>query len=171
MTNPFQAYTTHLLDTLGDRDPFDVLRETPEALRVAVRGLSEAQLSAAEAPGKWSVRQAAQHLADSELVGAFRFRMALAHDAPVVPGYDQDAWAQALRYEHSAVEDAIGDFGRLRQSNLRLLTRTTPAERLRVIRHAERGDESLAYLVRLYAGHDLIHRKQIARIRAAIGAS
>jgi hypothetical protein len=69
------------------------------------------------------------------------------------------------------VEDAVGDFSRLRQSNLRLLTRTTPDERARVIRHAERGDESLAYLVKLYAGHDLVHRKQIARIRAAIGAS
>jgi uncharacterized damage-inducible protein DinB len=163
------AYVQALLQILGDRDPFEVMRETPDALRVAVRGMTEAQLSAPEAPGKWSVRQALAHLADSELVGAFRFRMALAHDAPELPGYDQDAWARALRYENAAIEDSLGDFARLRQSNLRLLTRTTPDERTRVIHHAERGDEPLAHLIKLYAGHDLVHRKQVARIRATVG--
>ncbi|HET8634632.1 MAG TPA: DinB family protein [Gemmatimonadales bacterium] len=162
------AYVQALLDILGDRDPFEVLRETPDALRVAVRGMTEAQLSTPEAPGKWSVRQVLAHLADSELVGAFRFRMALAHDAPELPGYDQDAWARALRYENAAIEDALGDFARLRQSNLRVLTRTTPEERKRVIHHAERGDEPLAHLIKLYAGHDLVHRKQVARIRAGV---
>jgi hypothetical protein len=165
------AYVTALLDILGDRDPIEVLRETPDALRQGVRGMSEAQLSTPEGPGKWSVRQLIQHLADSELVGAFRFRMALAHDAPELPGYDQDAWARALRYEHSAIDDALGDFARLRQSNLRLLTRTTPEERLRVIPHAERGDDPLGHRIKLYAGHDLVHRRQLARIRTAAGAA
>jgi uncharacterized damage-inducible protein DinB len=163
------AYVTALLDILGEREPLDVMREMPDALRQAVRGLSEAQLSTPEKPGKWSIRHVLAHLADSELVGAFRFRMALAHDAPELPGYDQDAWARALRYENAAIEDSLGDFARLRQSNLRLLTRTTPEERGRVIHHAERGDEPLAHLMKLYAGHDLVHRRQIARIRAAVG--
>lgn len=165
------SYVAALLDILGDRDALEVLREMPDALRQGVRGMTEAQLSTPEAPGKWSVRQVVQHLADSELVGAFRFRMALAHDAPELPGYDQDAWARALRYENAAIEDALGDFARLRQSNLRLLTRTTPEERARVIHHAERGDEPLAHLMKLYAGHDLVHRRQLARVRAAIGAA
>ena len=70
--------------------------------------------------------------------------------------------------ENAAIEDALGDFSRLRQSNLRLLTRTTPDERKRVIHHAERGDEPLAHLIKLYAGHDLVHRRQVARIRARV---
>jgi hypothetical protein len=32
--------------------------------------------------------------------------------------------------------------------------------------HSERGEESIGYLCRLYAGHDLLHLKQIARIAA-----
>ncbi len=164
------AYVESLLGLLGDRDPFEVLRETPDAVRLAVRGLTDAQLSTPERDGKWSVRQVVQHVADAELVGSFRYRMALAHDGPSLPGYDQNAWARALRYEHAAIEDAVGDFARLRQANLRLLTRTTPVERARVVRHAERGDESITQMIRLYAGHDLVHRKQITRIRAAIGA-
>jgi hypothetical protein len=34
--------------------------------------------------------------------------------------------------------------------------------------HAERGDESLAHMMRLYAGHDLLHIRQVERIRDAV---
>jgi uncharacterized damage-inducible protein DinB len=169
--NPFQAYVESILAALGAREPFDVLREMPAALREASAGLSEAQLSTPEAPGRWSVRQVVQHLADSDLVGGFRFRMILAHDGPSLPGYDQDLWAERLRYQEADLATALDDFATLRRANLRLLERATPADLQRVMRHSERGDESLAHLLRLHAGHDVIHLRQIARIRAAIGAA
>lgn len=96
--------------------------------------------------------------------------MVLAHDSPEVPGYDQDLWADRLGYRESDIPTALDDFATIRRSNLRLLRRATPEDMRRVMRHAERGDEPLAYMIRLYAGHDLKHRGQIARIRQAIGA-
>jgi hypothetical protein len=143
----------------------------PAALGRATAGLSASQLSTREGAGKWSVRHVVQHLADSELVGAFRFRMVLAHERPTLPGYDQDLWADRLHYENADVATSIADFTVLRHANLRLLETATPADRRRVMHHEERGDESLEVMVRLYAGHDLKHLRQIARIRAAIGAA
>jgi hypothetical protein len=168
---PFQAYVANLFAVLGAREPFEVLRGTPTALRHAVSGLSAPQASRAEAPGKWSVRQVVQHLADAELVGGFRFRMMLAHDSPALPGYDQDAWAERLRYQDSDWAAALEDFAALRAANLRLLTEATPADFERCMVHSERGNESLGYMIRMYAGHDLVHLRQIARIRQAAGAT
>jgi hypothetical protein len=165
-----QAYVAALLQTLGSRDPLEVLAETPTALRRAVAGLAPEQEAMPERPGKWSVRQVVQHLADSELVGGFRFRMVLAHDAPELPGYDQDLWAQRLSYQDTDMADALHEFSTLRQSTLRLLRRATPEDLQRVMRHAERGQETLAHMIKLYAAHDLVHLRQIARIRQAIGA-
>ncbi len=164
------AYVAALFDALGSREPLAVLAESPDTLRRAVAGLSSEQDGTPEAPGKWSVRHVVQHLADSELVGAFRFRMVLAHDAPELPGYDQDRWARHLRYEDADLATALDDFATLRELNLRLLRRATPEDLGRVMRHAERGDEPLETMIRLYAGHDLVHLGQIARIRRAIGA-
>jgi hypothetical protein len=164
------AYVASLMTALGARDPRQVLGETPEALRQAVAGLSPEQSTRPEAPGKWSVQQVVLHLADSELVGGFRFRMVLAHDAPILPGYDQDLWAERLRYQEADLEAALDDFATLRRSNLRLLDGASAADWERVMRHAERGDESLAQMARLYAGHDRVHLNQIARIQRAIGA-
>lgn len=165
-----QAYIAGILQALGSRDPLEVLAEMPAALRQAVAGLTPEQDGTPELPGKWSVRQVVQHLADSELVGGFRFRMVLAHEGPSLPGYDQDLWAERLRYQDSDLSTALQEFTTLRQANLRLLRRATPDDLRRVSRHAERGEEPLGHMIRLYAGHDLVHLRQIARIRQAIGA-
>jgi len=74
-----------------------------------------------------------------------------------------------LGYHDTDIEAALIDFTTLRQANLRLLRRAAPADLLRVMLHAERGEESVAHMIRLYAGHDLVHLRQIARIRQAIG--
>jgi hypothetical protein len=164
------AYTAAILAALGSRDAFEILRTTPAAVRQTVTGLPAAVLSTAEKPGKWSMLHVVQHLADAELVGAFRFRMILTQDRPALQGYDQDRWADALRYAESDLEGALEQFTTLRAANLRLLERASPTERRRVGVHAERGEESVEHLMRMHAGHDLVHLRQMARIARAVGA-
>src|SRR5690606_23766078 len=138
--------------------------------RDAVEGVPDAALRRPEAPGKWSVVQVVQHLADSELVYGYRIRMTVAHDRPPIPGYDQDLWATSLRYDAVRLEDALADFEALRTLNLRFL-RSLPEEAWeRVGLHAERGEESVRKLTRLMAGHDLVHLRQIERIKRAVAA-
>lgn len=163
-----EAYTTALLDLLGARNPVEVLEHTPADLRQAIDGLSPQQMAEPEAPGKWSVRHVLRHLADSELVGAYRLRMVLAHDRPRLTGYDQDLWAERLRYDEADVEQSLQDFTVLRRGNLRLLAAASAEDLRRVGVHAERGGESIEHMLRLYAGHDLLHLRQLARIRREV---
>jgi uncharacterized damage-inducible protein DinB len=159
------AYTAAVLNLLGARDPLEVLRQTESALRDVLDRLSEEQQVQPEAPAKWSVRHVIQHLADSELVWGYRLRMVLAHDRPTLTGYDQDSWAERLRYDDVDAEQALRDFAVLRDGNLRLMARGSTDDLARVGIHAERGEESVAHMIRLYAGHDLLHLRQIDRIR------
>ncbi len=167
---PEQAgqYTAAILDLLGDRNPIDVLRQTPGELARILTEMSDDEIGRREAPGKWSVRMVLQHLADGELVGAYRIRMILAHDRPVITAYDQDLFASRLGYEEGDAKSAFERFRVLRESNVWLVERASPADLKRVCLHAERGEESLERLIALYAGHDLLHQRQIERIRAAM---
>lgn len=164
------AYVTSLLEMLGTRDPLRVLADTASAVRQLTAGVSREKLMTPEGPGKWSLVQVVQHLADSEIVGAFRFRMILAHDHPPIPGYDQDLWASRLKYGQAELGPALDQFTGLREANLRLLQATTPAERERFGFHAERGEESIAKMMKMYAGHDLVHLRQMTRVKLAAGA-
>jgi len=83
-------------------------------------------------------------------------------------GYDQDLWAERLGYDETDADQALEDFGALRRANLRLLARASDEDLKRVGVHAERGAESVEHMIRLYAGHDLMHLEQLARIRRAI---
>jgi hypothetical protein len=140
-------------------------------MREAIDGLSGDQMQKPEAPGKWSICQVMQHLADSDLVWGYRVRMILSHDRPQIVGYDQDLWANRLHYDEADPDAALDQFDCLRRCNLALLRKTSEEDRQRVGVHSERGEESVEHLIRLYAGHDLLHLRQIARSRASLKSS
>lgn len=162
------AYTGAILGLLGAREPIGVLQSTAASLRDALDGLSKGRLTEPEAPEKWSMRHVLQHLADAELVWGYRLRMVLAHERPPLIGFDQDLWAERLRYRDVDPERAIEDFSMLRQMNLRLLEGAPDQDYLRVGLHAERGEESVERMTRLMAGHDLMHLRQLDRIRGNV---
>ena len=155
-------------DLVEGEDPRGILATTVEWCDRQTSDLAPDQLARAEAPGKWSLVEILQHLADSELVWGWRLRMVLAQDRPQITGYDQDRWAERLHYRDADVTTALDEFAVLRNANLRLLGRATPADLARVGVHAERGEESVAHMMRLYAGHDILHLRQLERIRNAV---
>ena len=161
-------YATAILGLLGHRNPVDVLRDTPGSAARAVATLTPQQLKTPEGPGRWSVAHVLRHLADTDVVWGWRMRLILAQDRPTITGFDQDLWAERLDYANADPSESLETFVVLRRDNLRLIERATPEDMLRVGVHAERGEESAGYVVRLYAGHDLMHLAQIDRIGRAV---
>jgi hypothetical protein len=161
-------YARGILDRLGDRDPFSVMEASLTDLGAMFAGLDDATIRKPEKPGKWSMIEVAHHLADSELVTAVRVRMIVAQDRPPIVAYDQELWAETLHYRDAVLADVLSQFTVLRAANLRLARRLTRAQLDRVGVHTERGAESAGYLLRLIAGHDLVHLDQLARVRRAV---
>ena len=164
-----RAYVARLTDALGDRDPLIVMAELPRALRTLTAGLSEEMMRRPEGDGKWCVIQVLEHLADHEIINGFRLRSTIAEDGPQLRGYDQTRWVARLHYGETDAETVLRELETARARTLRLLRALGPAELERVGMHAERGQESVRLNMAITAGHDMLHRRQIARIRAAIG--
>jgi len=163
------AYINLLLGLLGDQDPL-VVQESQIAWLVAeTYGLLDADLRRPEKPGKWSIIQVVQHLADSELIYGYRMRMVLSHPTPDIQGYDQDLWAEQLKFNEANLADALEQFRALRTANLRLARWLTPEQLARFGNHSERGAESVERMIKMMAGHDILHRNQITRIKRAVG--
>ncbi len=63
-------------------------RRGGELLAQAMTGAAGAEVDFKPAPDKWSVRDIINHLADSELVNAMRYRQVIAEENPTFQGYD-----------------------------------------------------------------------------------
>ena len=163
------AYTRALLDLLAERNPIEVLgAQTPELARLT-SGLTPEELGRPEASGKWSILQVLDHLTDAEAVMGARVRYVVAEDAPTIIGYDQDLWAARLRYGSTDLGSLLSELSALRGRTVRLLRDLSPEELERIGNHSERGPESVRHMMKLMAAHDLVHRRQIARIRGVLG--
>jgi uncharacterized damage-inducible protein DinB len=161
-------YGVAVVALVGDRDPVLVLRETPDRLAALIKSLTVQAAATPEAPQKWSIAAVLQHLADAEVVWAYRLRMVLAQDRPRIIGYDQDRLAARLHYQESDMREARRDFEAFRRANLRVLAGLSADDWHRVGVHATRGEQTLRVMTQWWAGHDLLHLRQIERIRRSI---
>ena len=155
--NPYASY-------LGDRDPLQVIADTPKRLETLSQALGPDRVGRAPVPGKWSAREIFCHLADNEVSHAFRIRQALAEDHHVVQPWDQEKWART--YAAYEAREALAAFSAFRKWNLILIGAVPAADLARPVTHPERGTMTFKVLIETMAGHDLNHLRQIEAIAA-----
>ena len=157
-------YRDRMLSFVAEKDPWDVLASTAGRLRQLTAGRSTSELTRKPEPDRWSAAEILAHLADAEIVGAWRFRSVLASDGVPLQPFDQNAWASTFKYAQADPAESIDIFDANRRGTLSLLRRVDSALYANHGMHAERGKETVEHLIRLYAGHDLNHLAQVERI-------
>jgi hypothetical protein len=153
--NPYDSF-------LDDRAVDAILTSTADAIADSINAIGATGTSEPPAPGKWSAAEIVCHLADCEIVFAFRLRQTLAEEGPTVQPFDQDKWAE--RYCGIPANEALAAFRALRNWNLRLIRDALPGAAARTMTHPERGTMTFQTVVETMAGHDLNHLGQLHRI-------
>ena len=161
------GYQQALLDLLGEQDALDVLASTPEKIEDACVDLDVAVLQKAPAPGEWSAEEVLAHLLDAEIVYSFRWRMTLAQTGSAFPGYQQDLW---IGLAHPSFPEMLAAFSALRRLNVWLAEETPSTEWDKVGIHSERGPETFDLSLKVVAGHDNAHLKQLEQTLAVVNA-
>src|SRR5579872_6256720 len=128
-------------------------RRGPELLAVTLTGVHGDEIDFTTAPGKWSIRQLAAHLADTELVAAHRMRQVIAEDQPKLMAFDQDAWARNLDYARRLPKQSLETLRRLRAENHELLKSLPEAAFERTGQHTQRGEISLEQMLTTFTEH------------------
>ena len=150
---------------LDGQQPLTVLETTVGYLDQLISPLSETQIDRAPAPGKWSIREIAAHLADCEIVFSFRLRQTLSENHSQIQPFDQGIWAE--RYAAYDFASAMMLFQAARNWNLKLLATVSDEDHRRLTTHPERGTITFWTIVETMAGHDINHLRQVERIAAS----
>jgi uncharacterized damage-inducible protein DinB len=160
-----QQYMQRILGYIDGKDPMRVQRETPTKLQKLVQPLTKKQLTWRPEAGKWSIAEILAHLADTELVGGWRMRLILGNNGVPIQAFDQDVWAETLGYSRRDPQVSLETFRVLREANLAMLKSLPKNLWDNYGMHQERGKETIAHIVRMFAGHDLNHLGQVERIK------
>src|ERR1700675_489328 len=115
----------------------DAAEQNPKQVAAAVSGLPEKVLRYKPSPDKWCIQEILGHLADVEIVYAYRLRQMLADKTPVIAQMDQNDWARNLGCLETPPAELIALYGLNRHANLRLLQRLKSADLEKSAYHPE----------------------------------
>ena len=142
-------------------------RDGYSAVADALLKITNQELDARPAPGKWSVREIVHHLGDSEITAAVRLRLLLAQERPAIQGYDQDEFARRLHYDRPH-ETSLELFRYARESTAEILERLSSADWRREGTHSELGPFGVDKWLEIYAPHAHKHATQIRAARGTV---
>ena len=164
MPETAEQYIGRILGYVEGQDAIKVQRSTAAKLKKSIQGLTPKQLQWRSDPGKWSIAEIIAHLADAEIVASWRMRSVIGENGITIQPFDQDAWASVFEYRGRDAKRSLEVFRVLRENNLVMLKEIPRETWENYGMHLERGKESIAHLVRMFAGHDTNHVLQVERI-------
>lgn len=144
------------VDAAPDGDVVTTLERHGAELVALLRAVPAEREDHPYAPGKWSVREIALHLADSERVFQYRAVHIARGDPAPLPDMDQDAWARGADVGARTLADLADELAAVRASTVTLFRGLPDAawERRGMASTHEVSVRALAWMT---AGHGIHH--------------
>jgi hypothetical protein len=139
-----------------------------EVIRTALDRTPQKALDYRPSAKAWTIREIIHHMPDSEASGFVRCRKIIAQSGVTVDVYDQDVWADRLKYRTRDITQALELFRLMRVYTLELLQSVDESVWANnFIMHPENGKVTLERWLELYAVHADKHAAQMRRNVAA----
>jgi len=163
----FAPFYARYVAALPAGDVLATLEAQHRETRDLLEGFGEEGAAYRYAPGKWSVKEMAGHMADTERLFAYRALCAARGETGELPGFEEDAYAAAGRFDGRTLASLLEELAAVRNATLALY-RTFDEEALarRVV--ANGSPVTTRALVWITAGHEL-HHQNVLRERYRTG--
>ncbi len=166
----YAAYAQPDIDLVGGDDIVAALNEQIEEVVALFSAVSDSYASNFRyAPGKWTLKQLAGHLADDERIFAYRI-LCLARNEPLdLPGFDEKLYVDAADFNQRPLADLVSNLRIVRQCTLSLLKSLPKDAWLRrgIVNGYPATVRGLAFHI---AGHEL-HHLAILRLRYLVAGA
>lgn len=148
-------YDTYIAKVEGD-DPVAALEALTARTKRVLEAIPADKAGYRYAEGKWTVRDVIGHLVDAERVFAFRALWFARGDANPLPGFDENAWVPAARFDGVNLKDVIETWRAQRAATIAMLKTFGPEAWTRT-GTANGKVMSVRALAFTIAGHEIHH--------------
>lgn len=132
-----------------------VLSTTPARWLALTQALPRDLLERPPAAGEWSAVDCLRHLIDTER-DVFPPRVQAFLDGRDIKAFNPDSEGTPASVGDNPAEMAE-EFARMRAQTMKVLSRLTPADLSRTVRHSELGMVTLEEMLNEWAAHELMH--------------
>lgn len=167
-TGEFAPFFAAYIERAAEESKGDIralLERQPAQIRTAFDTFGEARGGHRYAAGKWSVKEVAGHIADSERVFAYRALRAARGDATPLAPFDENDWVAAAGFDRRPLRELVDDLVAVRAATLALVA-GLDAEALERRGVASGKPFSVRAVLWIVAGH-AAHHLHILRERYA----
>ena len=112
-------YQTYIAEVGGDNIGEQLVEQLSQIERLC-SSLDDAAALSRYAPGKWSIKELLGHLNDSERIFSYRLLRISRGDSTPLPGFDQDPYVVAGRFDERTLMDLVAEFRAIRLSTVAL---------------------------------------------------
>jgi uncharacterized damage-inducible protein DinB len=153
----FADYATDDIGHVPGEDAVAALTAQADELLAFLTSLDEESVRGLRyAPGKWTLKEVVGHMIDDERIFAYRALCVARSEPRELPGFDENEYVAATRFEHRSLADLAAEYRAVRQATLALFQAFSLEEWHR--RGTTNGySASVRGLAFHLAGHELHH--------------
>ena len=147
----FPIFYKGYVDTVSD-DVLAELEQQSDSFAALLGNVPPEKASFAYAEGKWTIKELAGHVIDTERIMAYRALRIGRNDATPLPGFEENDYVANAHFEDRSLENLADEFAALRKANMYLIRSLNDIE---IDRSGISNDKpiSVRALIFIMAGH------------------
>ncbi|RZM30019.1 MAG: DinB family protein [Pedobacter sp.] len=158
----YPAWAETYIKLIDGDDVINLLERQATEYPDFIRNLIE-KADYAYAPGKWTIKELAGHIIDTERILVYRLTCFARNEQQPLPGFEEDDYVANAHFSDRSLLSLSEEFSLLRKSNLYLFKSLTEAE-LEQMGTASNRQITTRALLFVIAGH-IMHHVQIIKER------
>ncbi|HEV3448117.1 MAG TPA: DinB family protein [Gemmataceae bacterium] len=114
----YAAYFGKYVALVPEDDIVPAMEKELEQTLTLLRSVPEKEALVHHAPYTWSIKEVVGHLTDTERIFGYRALRIARGDTTPLPGFDENAYAQAAAFDRCPLPELIAEFEAVRRSHL-----------------------------------------------------
>ena len=154
--NEHASFYSRYIARVPAGDIVEILRTQIVETTSFLRGIPEDRTLLGYAPGKWTIRDIAGHVADTERIMGYRALRFARGDRTPVPGFEENDYVPLAGATSRAMDDLVRELEIVRAATIAMLS-GFPADAWRRVGSANGSEISVRALAAVIAGHERHH--------------
>ena len=150
------AYFEHYINLVSESDINSALKNNHQTTLRFLKSIPSSQFNYQYTPNKWTIKEVLSHIIDTERVFSYRALCFSRGETQILPGFDENEYANHADLSNVAFEDLVMEFDIVRQATIMQFSHL-PSDKLLLKGKSAAGENNVLSLGYMIVGHTQHH--------------